>query len=153
MQQKIFTHSFQPFLEAKGTFEIKAEKILRNTWYRHMNGVIRTDVLKKSIIEKDMFLWDWPLVLNFIRDGDLHITKTSHYLIYNGESTSRQGIFRLFKSQKIRINEYFFPASTFSFWCIRNIGIKFFIKNLDYFIWLNFIHVVGILLAIYKKVN
>lgn len=153
IQQKVFTHSFQPFFEAKCTFGKKAEKILRNTWYRHHNGVVRTDVLKKSIIEKDMFLWDWPLVLNFIKYGDLHMTKTSQYLIYDGESTSRQGIFRLFKSQKIRINEYFFPASTFSFWCIKNVGLKFFIKNFDYFIWLNFIHAFGILLALYHKVR
>ncbi len=153
IQQKVFRHSFKSFLEAKGTFEKKAEKILRNTWYIHHSGVVRTDVLKKSIIEKDMFLWDWPLVLNFIKYGDLHMTKTSQYLIYDGDSTSRQGIFRLFESQKIRINEYFFPASTFSFWCIRNVGLKFFIKNLDYFIWLNFIHIVGILLAIDHKIR
>ncbi len=151
IQQKVFTHSFQPFLEAKGTFENKAEKILRNTWYRHQNGVVRTDVLKKSIIEKDMFLWDWSIVLNFIKYGDLHITKTSKYLIYAGESISRQGIFTLFRAQKMRKNEYLFPASTFTFWCIRNIGFKFFLKNMDYFIWLNFIHVVGILLAVYRK--
>ena len=151
--QKKFTHQFLSTFEAKGSFEEKAEKILKNTWYRHHNGVIRTDALKKSIILKDMFLWDWAIILNLIKYGDLHITKKSNYLIYAGETMSRKGMFHLFKSQKIRINEYFFPASTFSFWCIKNIGIKFFIKNFDYFIWLNFIHAFGILLALYHKVR
>jgi len=151
-QQKIFRHSFQSTFEAKGPFEKKAEKILRNTWYKHHNGLIRTSALKKSIIEKDMFLWDWPIVLNLIKYGDLHIAKKSKYQIYVGETTSRQGIFGLFKSQKMRINEYLFPASTFTFWCMKNIGFKFYLKNIDYFIWLNFIHVVGILLGIYHKI-
>jgi len=151
LKQRIFTHSFQPIFEAKGTYEKKAEKILRNTWYRHHNGLIRTDALKKSIIEKDMFLWDWPIVLNLIKYGDLHMAKQSKYQIYVGDTTSRKGISGIFKSQKMRINEYLFPASTFTFWCMKNIGFKFFLKNIDYFIWLNFIHVVGILLGAYHK--
>lgn len=153
IQQKVFRRSFKPVFEAKGSFEKKAEKILRNTWYKHNVGLIRTSVLKKSIIEKDMFLWDWPIVLNFIKFGDLHIAKKSKILLYVGETTSRQGMFNLFKSQKMRINEYLFPASTYTFWCMKNIGLKFFLKNMDYFIWLNFIHVIGILLGIHRKIR
>ena len=152
-KNRIFSHSFQPKFEAKGSYKKKAEKVLRNTWYRHHNGIIRSDVLLKSLIEKDMFLWDWPIVLNLIKFGDLHISEKSKYRIYDGETTSRQGIFGLFKSQKIRRNEYIFPASTFTFWCIRNVGLSFFIKNMDYFFWLNFIHVIGVLSGIYHKLQ
>jgi len=150
LQQK-FTHSFLEFFEAKGSFEEKADKILKNTWYRHHNGIIRTDEFKKSILEKDMFLWDWAIILNLIKFGDLHMTRKSSYFVYTGETMSRKGMFQMFKAQKVRKNEYFFPASTFTFWCIKNVGVKFFLKNIDYFIWLNFIHIVGILLAVYHK--
>ncbi len=137
--------------EAKGSFEEKAEKILKNTWYRHHNGIIRTDEFQKSIVEKDLFLWDWVIILNLIKYGDLHMTRKSSYFVYTGETMSRKGMFQMFKAQKVRKNEYFVPASTFTFWCIKNVGFKFFIKNLDYFIWLNFIHTCGILLSVYHK--
>jgi glycosyltransferase involved in cell wall biosynthesis len=153
LSQNFFTHSFQPTFEAKGFFEKKATDILRNTWYRHHNGVMRSIALSKSLIEKDMFLWDWSIVLNLIKYGDLHIAKKSTYRIYTGDSVSRQGIFTLFKSQNTRFNEYLFPASTFSFWCINNIGIKFFLKNIDYFIWLNFIHEIGLFSGLYRKLS
>jgi glycosyltransferase involved in cell wall biosynthesis len=153
LRNKLFSHSFQPKFEAKGLYEEKATKILRNTWYRHHNGVIRSDALLKSLIKEDMFLWDWPIVLNLIKFGDLHISEKSKYRIYDGETTSRQGIFGLFKSQKIRLNEYIFPASTFTFWCIKNIGLRFFVKNIDYFYWLNFIHGTGILSGLLHKIR
>ncbi len=151
LKEKIFSHSFQSSFEAKGSFENKVTKILRNTWYRHHNGVIRTKELTKSVIEKDMILWDWPIVLNLVRYGDLHITQSSKYKIFVGESNSRRGHFELFKSQKMRFFEYILPSSTFTFWCIQNIGLKFFLKNFDYFIWLNFIHFSGVLSSWCKK--
>ena len=151
LKQKFLTHSFQSSFEAKGSFEFKTTKILRNTWYRHHNGVIRTKELSKSILEKDMFLWDWPIVLNLVRYGDLHITSSSKYKIFAGESNSRRGHFELFKSQKMRPFEYILPPSTFTFWCIQNIGLVFFSKNFDYFFWLNFIHFSGILSDLFRK--
>jgi glycosyltransferase involved in cell wall biosynthesis len=151
IKSKIFTHSEKPSFEAKGPFKEKARKMLRNTWYRHINGVIRSSALSASIIKKEMFLWDWAFILNLVKLGDLHMTKNSKYLVYTGDSTSRSGHFQLFKSQKIRLNEYFAPASTFTFWCIKKIGFKFFLSNFDYFIWLNFIHIAGILSGLYQK--
>ena len=88
-----------------------------------------------------------------IKYGDLHITKKSEYFVFTGETMSRKGMFQLFKAQKMRKNEYIFPATTFSFWCMKNVGFKFFLKNICYFIWLNSIHIVGIILAIYQKVT
>jgi glycosyltransferase involved in cell wall biosynthesis len=149
--QKFFTQEVVPIFEAKGTLEQKTDKILKNSSYRHHNGIIRTNALKKSIIEKDMFLWDWAIVLNLIKYGDLHVTKKSNYFIHVGETTSRKGTFSLFKSQKIRWNEFVFPATTFTFWCIRNISFKIFLKNIRHFFWLNSIHFSGILSDLFRK--
>jgi glycosyltransferase involved in cell wall biosynthesis len=152
-KQTLFHHSFQPSFESKGPFKEKARKILRNTWYRHINGVIRSSALSTNNIDKEMFLWDWIFILNLAKSGDLHFAKNSQYYISVGDTTSRQGIFSLFQAQNIRLNEYFSPASTFTFWCIKKIGFKFFLSNLDYFIWLNFIHICGILNGLYQKLT
>jgi glycosyltransferase involved in cell wall biosynthesis len=151
-KQRLFRNSFQPSFESKGPFKEKARKILRNTWYRHINGVIRSSALPASVIKKEMILWDWAFILNLAKLGDLHFAKNSQYYVTMGDTTSRQGIFMLFKSQNAQLNEYFSPASTFTFWCIQKIGLTFFLTNIDYFIWLNFIHNVGILSGLYQKV-
>jgi len=143
--RRVFRTTYVSGLPAFGPYVKKAELILRKTIYHQYYGIIRIEALRKSLIEKNLYLWDWAVVLNLLKHGDFHIVNKTMYHVYIGESTSRGGIFSLFRSQNPRPHEYVFPCFTFTFWCLRNIGMKFFLRNIDYFLWLNFIGVVAII--------
>jgi glycosyltransferase involved in cell wall biosynthesis len=151
--QKCFRTTRSPDLEAKGTFQEKATLLLRKTQYRHDNGLIRTSILKKCIIKHDMFLWDWAFVLSLTKYGDLHIAKKATFFVGIVDSVSRKGIFELLRSQKAKKYEYLLPASSFTVWCMKNIGISFFLRNIDYFLWLNSIHIISVLSSLYLKIK
>jgi len=158
-QYKKFRRLFRNFsksIAASGTYEERATIILRNTAYWHIYGMHRTEKLQSSIIEKELFVWDWAIILNVLKHGDFFVIDEVLSHIFAGYTTTRKGLFNQLSKQNTRIHEYIFPYSTFTFWCMRNIGIKFSLKNLDHFIWLNFLGLIGIVMSLirlsdYKK--
>ena len=139
-------------ISKEGTFEQKAGFCLRNDAYGHTIGVCRTEQVKKSskAYDKPFFVCDWAYSLDCLRDGKIHLFDQVMQWTYVGGFTSK-GIINQWKVQKTRFNEYFLPYSTFTYWCIKNIGWKFFLKNFDCFIWLNFRGIIAILIDIKRK--
>ncbi len=150
---KVFRKYFRSFnvIPIKGnSFKKRAEIMLRNTAYPFY-GVYRRNEFQKSIPKKEFFVWDFGVFLNIIRFGNINLI--DEYLFesfWDDTTTTRKGILHQFKIQNTRINEYFFPYSTFCYWCIKNIGTSFFVKNFDFFMWLNFMGEVAIVMDLIK---
>ena len=153
-QYKKFRRLFRNFskpIAASGTYEKRATTILRNTSYWNIYGMHRTEKLQSSIIEKELFVWDWAIILNVLKHGDFFVIDEVLSHIFVGYTTTRKGgLFNQLSKQNTRIHEYIFPYSTFVYWCVKNIGMKFFIKNIDYFIWLNFTGALGIFMGLIR---
>lgn len=137
-------------ISTSGSYKERATIILRNTNYWHIYGVHRTKKLQESAIKNEMFVWDWATMLNLLKHGNFYAIDKTLCHIHTDFTTTRKGIFNQLSVQNTRINEYFFPYSTFTFWCMKNIGIRFFIKNIDYFLWLNFTGGVALLIGIFQ---
>ena len=152
-QYKKFRKHFRAFNIIQinaNTFQKRAKIMLRNTAYPFY-GVYRREEFQKSIIEKEFFVWDFGIFLNILKFGNINLINDYLYeSFWDDTTTTRKGILNQFKIQNTRINEYFFPYSTFCYWCIKNIGTSFFVKNFDFFMWLNFMGEVAILMDLMK---
>ncbi len=135
------------------SFKKRAKIIFRNTAY-HSYGVYRREEFQKSIIDKEFFVWDFGVMMNLAKYGNINLIDECLFdFFWDDTTTTRKGIIDQFRIQNTRWNEYVFPYSTFSWWCIRNIGIDFFFKNIDFFIWLNFMGEVAIIADLYRRLR
>jgi len=138
---KRFRRRFRPFYNtsAYGTFENRVKQVLRKTAFYHIYGVYRTKILQKSMVG-EFFTYDWAIVLNVLKHGNFYLIDEELMNLHTGGASDPSiKLYKQLRVQNAHINEYFFPYSSFTWWCAKNLGLKIFIKNLDYFLWLNFI--------------
>jgi len=146
---KKFRRSFRPWIDNQasltGTINEKASIALRHNFYGFIHGIHKTNILQESSCYDNPFSYcDWAIGMNMLKRGDVKIIDECGVRI-GAHGLSTHGIFNMWKTQPVKWNEHFLPYSSYSFWCAKNFGIKFFLKNLDYFIWLNFTGVVAII--------
>ena len=70
---------------------------------------------------------------------------------FYSKCASGQGVSEFLQQQKLSKQYFFLPHSPLTNWCIRNIGIKFFLKNIDFFIKLNFLATISMIIDMTKK--
>ena len=128
---------FRPFgtYPAFGSWEKKAGFYLRHSSGQSIYAVFRTDPLRKSIIPKTIGSIELAIILNVLKFGDFYVIDEVLWYYYTGGISSKVN-FDKSNPPQLRVQTISFPIS-FSFWCKRNFGIKFFIKNLDCFIWMD----------------
>ena len=136
---------------AFGDYEKKATLYLRFNQGSFIYGVFRTEILKKRLVLPDSVeSWDLVIILNILKDGDLNVI--DEILMYRDSSGVRSAI-REKSNKKIlqEIRTLFLFRSSLWGWCIKNIGFKFFIKNIDWFILLTIYECRSILLKILHR--
>lgn len=129
---------FEVVFPIKGTYEEKIKKIVESNWILNIYSVFRTTELKKSIIHKVFVNWDFAIILNIIKFGDLHVL--DEILAYRDTEgvTAKKSIIKSIKTQKLGWFKTYFPYVHFTIWCIQNLGVKRFFKYNAYFRYLNF---------------
>ena len=152
--KKIRRH-FRPFgtFPAFGPWEKKAGFYLRHQSAQSIYAVYRTDKLKVSVLSKPISAWDMAVILNVLKHGDLHVIDEVLWYWYTGGDSSR-GLIDRYSKGTMTLKQLIFGPSSFVRWCIRNHGIKFFLKNFDCFIWLYCINPIGLtmeLIQIFKQ--
>ena len=123
-------------MPAFGPYKEKSGKYLRFNQGSFTYGLFRTEKLKKRIVSVDLPAWDLILILNILKEGDLHVV--DEILLYRFVSGvhSEYGLLSFYKKGIFSISDIIIPYSSLSLWCIKNIGFRFFIKNIDWFILL-----------------
>ena len=80
---------------------------------------------------------DWAEILNVLKFGDIHVI--NEVLMYEFEGgRSSGGILHISKTYNPNAFSVIFPWFPFTNACMKILGFKLFVKNLDYFIKLNF---------------
>lgn len=119
-----------------GSYEHKIRTCLSKFPYQMFYGVYRTNILRKCIID-DHFVSDtYAVVLNLIKYGNINEIDEVLLYVYPG-GTSAKGIFHAAKLFNRGIVGRIFPHYPLTKWCVKNLGIKIFLKNIDCFIRLN----------------
>ena len=118
---------------AFGSYEKKAETYLRFDQGSFVYGLFRTDKLKKRMVPI-RHSWDGILLLSILKEGDLHVV--NEILIHRFVSGvhSGSGYLSSYKKNLLSFTELIFPSSNIAHWCFKNIGLKFFLRNLDWFV-------------------
>ncbi len=121
-----------------GTYKEKIKNILEFNWIVNLYSIFRTEELKKSIIHEHFVSWDFALILNIIKFGDLYVI--DEVLAYRDTEgvTSIKSTIDSIKTQKLGWFKTYFPYISYSIWCMRNIGIKNFIRHISFFKYLIF---------------
>tara|TARA_Y100000996_G_scaffold403912_1_gene377403 strand:- start:424 stop:1320 length:897 start_codon:yes stop_codon:yes gene_type:complete len=118
-----------------GTYESKVRTYLKFFQASMIYGLFRRDKLQKSLTINKIFLaFDLTIILNVLKYGDLHVIDENLLHRYNKGSHSIIGTLREYDISLIKIIFLEFP---FTFWCLKNLGFKNFVKNFDVFLKLN----------------
>ena len=118
-----------------GTYESKVRTYLKFFQASMMYGLYRRDKLQKSITINKIFLaFDLSIILNVLKYGDFHVIDENLLHRYNKGSHSIIGTLRKYDISLINIIFLEFP---FTFWCLKNLGFKNFIRNFDVFLKIN----------------
>ena len=123
-----------------GNYENKVRKFLMNHGSSlAMYGIYRTDVLKKSVDLPGFCGDEWAIVLSALKYGD--INAIDEFLIHKfvGDTASSKGMISAMMHFKPNFFGKIIPYYDITKWCLRNLGIKLFMKNIHYFLRLNLI--------------
>lgn len=131
------TKKFQYACPAHGTFEKRVKTYLRLFQASIIYGIYRTEKMKMSFIHSRYF-WamDLAIILNLLRHGDLNVIDEVLMYRYVQDKPSKSIIQYQLKA-KIPLIEIVFCDFPFTVWCLKNLGLKIFVKNLHLFIKLN----------------
>lgn len=122
----------------KGTYEQKIRNVVEFNWVVNFYSIFRTKDLQNCLIDDDFISWDFGIILNIIKFGDLHIL--DEVLAYRDTEgvTSQKSYIKVLKTQKLGWFKTYFPYIPFTIWCLRNLGLRLFLKHFSYFKYQNF---------------
>jgi len=135
-------------INCKGDYNKKVNEYLRFNQGSFVHGVFHTNALQKNIIGK-VPAWDLVFILNILQFGDLHVIDKILLHKFSGGLSSK-GIIDEYKRGEINFFDMFFPIS-FCNWCKKNIGVKFLVKNLDWFFFLGIFNTIQVIKEIVNK--
>ena len=120
-----------------GSYSKKIRQFLKNTGATsRFYGLYRKEILQKCFIKSDFVAVVNAIFLNLLKYGELYeVDKILLYRFNQGSSTT--GIInqsRLYN--KIPLGTIF-PYISFNSWCLKNIGLKNVLRNLDIFARMN----------------
>lgn len=121
-----------------GSYEEKVAFCLRFPQNTNAYALFRTDKLRKCTSHRSQTRWDHILSLNILKYGDIHvIDEVLMYRHAKGTSSMNSIIGRMLKLG-ISFPEIIFLWFPFTFWCAKHLGMKIFMKNIIWFIRLNY---------------
>lgn len=119
-----------------GSYEKKASIYLRFDQASFVYGLFRTEKLRNRMVSVNMIGWDLILILNVLKDGDLYVIDEVLLHRFVSGVHSECSYINFYKKKIIPFRELICPGSTLFIWCLKNIGIKFIVKNSDWFVLL-----------------
>lgn len=131
----------------QGSYEDKVGIYLRKSTCEIIYGVFRTEKLQRSIVNSSFIGNDWATMLNVLKYGDFNVIDEVLMYEFEGGMTAG-GIINSARHYNHGILSVIFPWYPLTFWCVKNLGIKIFLKNLDFFIRLNFEGAISLVLDI-----
>jgi len=100
----------------------------------NMYAVYRFNSIKGKYL-RNMISTDKAIILELLKDGKIFIIDEILMHRYaGGMSTNHRGIDRIILFNSYGQLGFLFPLLPFTFWFIKNIGLKLFLKNINYFI-------------------
>lgn len=145
--------SYMDTYPVSGDYESKINNFLKNCRHNQIfYGVYRKNILKKCIINETFIGFDTSYSLSILKYGDLHVVNEILMEVFDG-GESRSGMIGVAKSTNTGHLKVIFPYIPFTIWCRNHLGIKLFVKNLNYFLRLNLIGFISLSVDIIRQIK
>lgn len=119
-----------------GKYEDRATLYLRMDRSTALYSLFRNSIIKECFITKPFAGSDLAIILNVLKHGHIHVI--DEVLMKKSlEGYSSKGIISYLKKQNTSVFGIIFMNAPFTIWCARNLGLKIFMKNLDWFFLIN----------------
>lgn len=136
---------------ASGSYEDRINTFLKKCNHNiAFYGIFRTDQFKKSVLAESFLGNDTAAVLNILKYGEIYVVDEVLMLVYDG-GMSRSGMIDLAKHMNKNLIGIIFPFLPFTRWFAKNIGINLLLKNIGFFVRLNCIGEMSLLIDLIRQ--
>jgi glycosyltransferase involved in cell wall biosynthesis len=130
------TNKFQYVHPVSGNKNEKIKFLLNYAMSPPVYAVYRTKKLQKAVnLEETMWMGDLSILVNVIKEGDFEVIEST--FLHKHQTEKSTSIIEYMKKGKFSLTQILFLNFPFTFWCLKNLGLKLFLKNLGYFTKLN----------------
>ena len=140
-------------IDINSSYDKRASYYLRVVSAENIYAIFRTNALQQSKV-KDMIAVDGAILLKVLKFGDIFVTDEvllTRYIL-GMSAASKDLIERIHKFNTNGITGKVIPYLPYTKWCIQNVGILFFLKNIDYFLKINIQMEYGLLKSGIKRI-
>ena len=133
---KFVKHQYS--IPAYGSYEQRIATCLRHRHATSIYAVYRTKSVIQAISNVSETEGDLAVILNLLKYGNFHVL--DELLMYRhskGMSTTKTHI-EFMRKQNYNLFVIAFPYVPFTKWCLKNLGLKIFMKNISFFIKFNY---------------
>lgn len=137
-KQNIENHSVHRDLvvNMSGIYEDRIKSCLKLNQATPLYAIYRTTKLQKSTVFHEDGGYDLQILLNVLEFGNLNVI--NEFLLYRSpQGTSSESFILNSLNRKIRISKIIFPYFSVTLFCLKKLGITFFLRNLFLFLRLN----------------
>ena len=120
-----------------GTLEKRIRFYLKNSSCSLIYGIHRTQNLRKSMIADSFLGEDWAINLNLLKGGYFHVINENLMSKFSQGLSAKNSASLATQFNKGRLGKIF-PWLPLTLWCSRNLDVRIFLKNADYFFLLNY---------------
>ena len=136
-----------------GNYEKRVNDFLKTC--RHSQvfyGLHRTNAIKKCVTDNFIMGFDTFYALSLLRYGNIHVIEDKLMEVFDG-GDSRSGMFGLWKMAGYRWYKILYPWLPTTNMFKKEIGTKLFLKNINFFIKLNFSGWISLSVSIIRKLR
>ena len=138
---------------ASGKYEERIKEYIKNMRHNQIfYGVFRTEQIKKSFVTDAILGQDACTILNILKFGEIFVIEKTLLNVGDG-GVSRSGMIGLTKGLEYNLFETIFPMYPFTKWCVKNLGHIICIKNLSFFVKMNFLAEISLIIDIIRKIK
>ena len=142
---------YMNMFSATGTYENRIKEYFKNIRHNQVfYSVFRTEQIKQSFVKNEALWSDACTIFNILKFGELFVIDKMLMSVYDG-GQSRSGMLGVTKQNHYNVIKTIFPMSPFTKWCIQNLGSKIMIKNCGFFIKINCIGELSLIIDIIRK--
>ena len=120
-------------VSATGSYDKRIRSFLKSLSGQNIYSVFRTNHFKNVFPIEHIIAIDAIIILKILKFGEIHLVDEDLLCFYSGGFSS-EGMKNLLSDIKIGRLGIFFPATHFTIWCIKNLGYKIFLKNIELFL-------------------
>ena len=155
--KKIFKKKFLEFIymnnfSAKGNYNERTTEYIKKIRHNQIfYGVFRTEQIKKCFVRNEAIWSDACTIFNILKFGEIFVIDEILMKVFDG-GQSRSGLLEVTKQNHYNFIKTVFPMSPFTKWCIQNLKFKIFLRHFDFFIKINLIGELSLVLDIIRKI-